>query len=190
MGHTLLQLGSASLDTQGGLITFAKPQDVPEGASPRCWDVDFEVGSVKSRPGLDSFFTYATTIQITGYSLVYGTATFTYFGVEPTINEGFFLSGFTGNQSYLNGLEVYVETVGMTTFTVAISHSDDGPINGLIAFAVSSTGIFIGPNVGSLITGPAWNSPNNISSATAYASVVTGATTSAVGVPSSAANTG
>jgi hypothetical protein len=145
---------------------------------------------VKSRPGLSSFFTYATTIQITGYSLVYGTATFTYFGVEPTINEGFFLSGFTGNQSYLNGLEVYVETVGMTTFTVAISHADDGPINGLIASAVSSTGIFIGPNVGSLITGPSWVAPNNISSATAYASSATGVVTSAAGVSSSAANNG
>ncbi len=188
MGHTLLQLGSASLDTQGGLITFAKPQDVPEGASPRCWDVDFEVGSVKSRPGLSSFFTYAVTIRITGYSLVYGTATFTYVGVEPTVNEGFFLSGFTGNQSYLNGLEVFVETVGMTTFTAAVHHADDGPINGLTAFAVSSTGIFVGPNVGSLISGPSWTTPNNISSTTAYASVVTGNVLSAAGVPSSVIN--
>ena len=186
----MLQLGSASLDTQGGLITFAKPQDLPEGASPRCWDVDYEVGSVKSRPGLSSFFTYATTLSITGYSLVYGTATFTYIGIEPTINEGFFLSGFTGNQSYLNGLEVFVESVGMTTFTAAVAHSDDGPINGLTATAVSSTGIFVGPNVGSLFTGTSWGSPSNISSATAYASVVTGAIAQAAGVPSSAANIG
>src|ERR1019366_829223 len=140
IGHTLLQLGSASLDTQGGLITFAKPQDLPEGASPRCWDVDYEVGSVKSRPGLSSFYTYATTLQITSYSLVYGTATFGYVGQEPTINEGFFLSGFTGDQSYLNGLEVFVESVSLVSFTAAVSHPDDGPIT-LTASAVSTTGI-------------------------------------------------
>jgi hypothetical protein len=172
------------------LITFAKPQDLPEGASPRTWDTDFEVGSVKSRPGLSSFFTYATTLQITSYVLVYGTATFGYIGTEPVTNEGFFLSGFTGNQSYLNGLEVFVETVSLGSFTAAVAHSDDGPIFGLSASAVSSTGIFSGPNVGSLFTGPSWGSPSNISSATAYASVVTGAIANAAGVPSSAANIG
>src|ERR1019366_2703155 len=160
MGHNLQALGTASLDTQAGLVTLADPKDIPEGASPRCQDVDFLVGSVCSRDGLRSFFTYATTLSITGYSLVYGTATFTYSGIEPTVNEGFFLSGFTGDQSYLNGLEVFVESVGMTTFTALVSHPDDGPLNGLTASAVSTTGIFVGPNVGSLFTGASWNSPS------------------------------
>lgn len=190
MGHNLTQLGSASLDTQGGLVTFAAPQDLPEGASPRNWDVDYEVGSVLSRPGLASVFTFATTLSITGYVLTYGIATFTYSGIEPTVNESFVLNGFTGNQSYLNGLEVIVESVTMTTFTCAIAHADDGPFSGLTATAVSTVGIFVGPNVGSLATGPTWSSPNNIFSSTAYASVVTGATTSDAGTPSSASNVG
>ena len=112
-------LGSASLDTKGGLVTLAPAIDLPEGASPRCWDCDFAVGAVRSRDGLSSFYTYTTTLSITGYTLRYGIATFTYVGSEPTTNEGFLLSGFTGNQSYLNGLEVFVETAGMTTFTAA-----------------------------------------------------------------------
>ena len=58
-GHSLTGLGTASLDTMGGLITLANPQDLPEGASPRCWDVDFIVGSVFQRYGLSSVFTFS-----------------------------------------------------------------------------------------------------------------------------------
>ena len=46
MGHNLEQLGTASLDTLGGLVTFASPQDLPEGASPRNWDVDYIVTKI------------------------------------------------------------------------------------------------------------------------------------------------
>src|ERR1019366_1574678 len=100
------------LDTMAGLVTLADSKDVPEGASPRCWDVEFLVGSVISRPGLSSFFTYATTLSITGFSLGSGgLATFQYIGLEPTINEGFTLGGFLGALSVLNGQIVYVEAV-------------------------------------------------------------------------------
>ena len=58
-GHNLQALGTASLDTMGGLITLANPQDLPEGASPRCWDVDYIVGSVFTRYGLQSVYTYS-----------------------------------------------------------------------------------------------------------------------------------
>ncbi len=76
---------------------FASARDIPEGASPRNWDVDYGVGGVFTRPGLQSVYAYATTIEITGYSLGSGNlATFTYIGTEPTVNEGFLLSGFTG----------------------------------------------------------------------------------------------
>lgn len=174
MGHNLQALGTASLDTMGGMITLADPRDVPEGASPRCWDVDFNVGSVMSRPGLASVYTYATTLLITGFDLHYGIATFTYVGPEPTVNEGFVLSGFTGNQTYLNGMEVIVEDFTMTTFTALINHSDDGPITGINASAVSTTGLFSGPNIGSVFTSSSWSNPSNISSPTGYASVVSG----------------
>ena len=59
MGHNLQSLGTASLDTFGGLITLANPTDLPEGASPRCNDVDFIVGSVFQRYGLTSVFTFS-----------------------------------------------------------------------------------------------------------------------------------
>src|ERR1035437_7955529 len=128
MGHTIQQpIGIASLDTMGGLIAFSKPQDLPEGASPRTWDTDFEVGSVKSRPGLSSFFTYANTWQITGYSIGSGgLASFTYSGTpEPTTNEGITLSGFIGALSVLNGQVVYVEAVTLSTFMAVVVN---GPI--------------------------------------------------------------
>src|ERR1035437_2997758 len=176
----------------GGLIAFSKPQDLPEGASPRTWDTDFEVGSVKSRPGLSSFFTYANTWQITGYSIGSGgLASFTYSGTpEPTTNEGITLSGFIGALSVLNGQVVYVEAVTLSTFMAVVVNGPILTVSGLTANAVSSTGQFVGPNVGSLITGASWSSPSNISSSTAYASVVTGSVAQAAGVPSSAANIG
>src|ERR1035438_9124109 len=188
MGHNLASLGTASLDTYGGLITFAEPRDVPEGASCRTWDTDFEVGSVKSRPGLESMYTYATTLLVTGYSLTYGLATFTYVGPEPTVNEGFLLSGFTGPQAYLNGLTVYVESVNMTQFTAAVNHADDGPVFNLSGSAVSVSGLFVGPNLGSLATSTTWTNKNNIFSSLAYASVSSSVAMSATAVPTAAVN--
>ena len=174
MGHNLLQLGTATLDTMGGLTTLADPRDLPEGASPRNQDVDYIVGSVYTRPGLQSVYTYATTLNITGYSLGSGgLATFTYNGPEPTINEGFMLNGFNGVLSVLNGQTVYVEFVSMTTF---IAFVVDGPIttaSNLTAIAVSTTGVFSGPNTGTG-TSSTWQNPGNISSPSAYASATTG----------------
>ncbi len=158
----------------GGLCSLADPRDLPEGASPCCIDVDFIVGSVFTRPGLSSVYAYATTLVITGYSLNYGVATFTYTGSEPTINEGFLLSGFIGNQSYLNGLTVYVESVGLGTFTALVDHANDGPVYNISASAVSTTGLFVGPNLGSIATSSTWVNPNNIFSPTAYASATVG----------------
>ena len=59
MGHNFEQLGSASLDVWGGFSTYINPQDMPEGSSPRNWDVDFQIGSVITRAGLASVYSYA-----------------------------------------------------------------------------------------------------------------------------------
>jgi len=149
------------------------------------------VGSVFSRPGLVSIFGFATTLQITGYQLTYGQATFTYIGIEPTINEGWFLSGFSGPLSYLNGLEVFVEAVTMTQFTAMLAGFPDiGPITGLSGSAVSSTGLFVGPNIGSTAVGPLWTSPANISSPTLYASIASSMAVVVTAAPTSAVNSG
>src|ERR1035437_350448 len=50
---------TASLDCMGGLVTYCNPQDLPEGASPRTWDCDYAIGSVFTRAGLQSVYTYA-----------------------------------------------------------------------------------------------------------------------------------
>lgn len=62
-GHTLQALGTASLDSMLGLVTLADSQDLPEGASPLCWDVDFNVGAVLTRPGLQSVFSYENSFD-------------------------------------------------------------------------------------------------------------------------------
>ena len=51
----------------GGLVTLASPDSVPEGASPRTYDGDYEVGGWKTRPGLKSAYTYDTKITGPGH---------------------------------------------------------------------------------------------------------------------------
>ena len=176
MGHNLQALGTASLDTMGGLVTFASPRDLPEGASPRNWDVDFSVGSVVTRPGLRSVYSFATVLEITGYTLdpYNNLATFQYVGPEPTTNEGFILAGFQGIYSVLNGQEVIVESVTMTTFTAFVVGGPTTPASNLNATATSTTGQFVGPKLGSVATSDTWSNPNNIFSATNYASATSG----------------
>jgi hypothetical protein len=47
------------LDSFGGLVTTTRPEDSPEGASPRNNDVDFIVGRFIQRPGCQSVYTLA-----------------------------------------------------------------------------------------------------------------------------------
>lgn len=49
---------SVTLDVFGGTITAAADHDIPEGGSPRNQDVDFEIGSVGTRPGTTSAFSF------------------------------------------------------------------------------------------------------------------------------------
>ena len=47
------------LDTLGGLVATARPEDIPEGASPRTYDTDFLVGRVIQRAGQQNVYSYA-----------------------------------------------------------------------------------------------------------------------------------
>ena len=193
-GHDLSQKGSASLDVYGGLITFALPKDLPEGASPRCVDCDFAVGSVLTRPGLQSVYTYATTLNISQVVFTSGSfGIFTYTGaVAPTINEPFLLSGFTGPATFLNGVTVTVLSVNLIagTFTAIVSGAT-GSYLLQSGFAVSTVGLFVGPNVPQKATdvpssGTPWINPNGILGDITYASTIAGQATeeSAVGLAS------
>lgn len=46
------------LDTLGGLVSSARPEDIPEGASPRTYDTDFIVGRVIQRAGEQNVYSY------------------------------------------------------------------------------------------------------------------------------------
>jgi len=47
------------LDSFGGIVATTRPEDTPEGASPRNNDVDFIVGRFIQRPGCQSVYTLA-----------------------------------------------------------------------------------------------------------------------------------
>jgi len=49
--HNLSGKSSLNLTTFGGLVTYAGPDSLPSGVSPRVHDMDFSVGSVVSRKG-------------------------------------------------------------------------------------------------------------------------------------------
>ena len=44
----------------GGLCTELAPSDLPSGASPLNWDVDFDIGRVRTRDGLGSVYAFFT----------------------------------------------------------------------------------------------------------------------------------
>src|SRR6185312_3890578 len=48
------------LDTLGGLVCTARPEDVPEGASPRTYDTDYIVGRVIQRAGQKNVYSYGS----------------------------------------------------------------------------------------------------------------------------------
>lgn len=188
---------TATLDTMGGLITNCNPQDLPEGASPRTWDTDFIVGSVFTRAGLQSVYTYTATLQISALTLYNGYGTFTYSGKTPSINEEFTLSGFSGQISFLNGQNIFVDSVNPSANTFVASVTGGvtfGTFTGLAGIANSLVGNFVGPNppseAVSVVTsgGNAWQNPTNILGNSGYASVMSGALSNAEQTPGAAGN--
>jgi hypothetical protein len=195
MGHNLQQLGTASLDTFGGLITACNPSDLPEGASPRTWDTDFIIGSVFTRAGLESVYVFTRTLTITAVVSYSGIGVFSYTGVSaPIVNEGFLLSGFTGQASVLNGQTVIVISVNAIagTFVADIIGLAPGTYNLLNATATSTTGEFTGPNAPTAATvvgtGNAWVNKNNILGSVGFSSVASGSRVSNSLVPITGAN--
>jgi hypothetical protein len=48
------------LDSFGGLVSLAAPESLPQGASPRTWDADYDVGRAKTRDGLARVYNQST----------------------------------------------------------------------------------------------------------------------------------
>src|ERR1700693_1868261 len=48
------------LDSFGGVVCVARPENLPEGASSRCNDVDFSVGQFIQRAGQQSVYSYSS----------------------------------------------------------------------------------------------------------------------------------
>ena len=178
----------------GGLITNCNPQDLPEGASPRNWDVDYITGSVFTRAGLQSVYVYTKTLQITQVTVSSGVSlsTFTYVGTDPTVNEEFVLSGFIGAAYPLNGQTITVLSVNSVskTFTALTTGLSTSTYANLAGTATSTTGEFAGPNTPTVAvasgTGNAWSNPTAIIGTAGYASVLSGTQSNVVQVPTQA----
>lgn len=59
MAHNLKGRGAAELNTFSGTVSLARPEDLPEGASPRSQNVDFTVGGTRVRQGLQNRFSFS-----------------------------------------------------------------------------------------------------------------------------------
>jgi hypothetical protein len=59
--HGTSQGTPVPLSSFGGLATIADPNSIPEGASPRTQDTDYNVGSVFTRDGLTNAYTFANS---------------------------------------------------------------------------------------------------------------------------------
>jgi hypothetical protein len=64
-----------AVEILGGLVTNIVPADLPHGVSPDCQDVRFEIGSVRTRPGVTAQYTLA------------GNPTINYLKTYETLNE-------------------------------------------------------------------------------------------------------
>jgi hypothetical protein len=53
---------SVTLDAFLGLFTNSEAESLPMGASPLCWDVDYRMGEVFTRPGLVSMYTFCSNL--------------------------------------------------------------------------------------------------------------------------------
>ena len=62
--HGTSPLAPVVLSGDGGLVTLAKPDSVPEGASPRTYDGDYEVGGWKTRAGLTNRYAFAEGVSL------------------------------------------------------------------------------------------------------------------------------
>jgi hypothetical protein len=74
---------SVTLEVFSGIITAAADHDIPEGGSSRNQDVDFEIGSVGTRPGLTSAFGFSTFSSGTPQTSVSASP-----AVDPWVNPG------------------------------------------------------------------------------------------------------
>ena len=202
MGHALAQsIGNATLDTLGGLITASRAIDLPEGASPRNHDVSFLTGSVASRPGLESIYTFSTVLDITALFIAGSGAilgTFTYQGSNaPTVNEEFSLQGFTAATQFLNGQTILVISVTPSngTFVALVEGGIAGTYSNLTGTAISLVGDFVGSNLPAVaqdIAGEAtpWANVNGVLGDVTFASVASTDAGSSSATPASAVNTG
>lgn len=57
--HNLQGKSPIVLTTLGGLVTYAGPDSLPSGVSPRCHDMDFSVGSIRSRKGTRGVYSFS-----------------------------------------------------------------------------------------------------------------------------------
>lgn len=173
-------LQTVPLETWGGLVTVADAHDLPEGASPRTYDTDFLVGSVATRPGLQS--KYIFTGSEVGPSPG-GSAVDTSLGNTPWLNPGNALlnTGVYATAAANPATSQSSSTSSGTSSGGGVAWTNPGNIDSNSAFAT----------VALAAGGTQYNPSQSSGSASAYASIhypTQSQTTTLSGLPSQAAN--
>lgn len=130
------------LDSMGGLVVTSRPEDIPEGASPRTWDTDFIVGRFMQRPGEQSVFTYKTPVSPTRSGTV---ATDVVTSVTPWANPANVLGNGGGSATVSLGSK----TLNLVS-TEGVSYTDPVTLQTLYYILVTFSGLV--PPVGSTYT--------------------------------------
>ena len=125
-------------------------------------------------------YSFANLINISQVTIGSGgLGIFTYTSnAMPVVNEGFVLTGFILQASFLDGQTVYVISSTPTTFTAQVS-GPAGTYTMQSGTGTSTTGIFVGPNPPTVANdvdsaNNPWNNPQGILGDTSYAYVTLG----------------
>lgn len=130
--NNIVGAGNAELSVFSGTVTLADPTDLPEGASPRNQNCDFNVGSAKTRAGLTNPFTYQNS-NVTGSGNAVTTAPNGSAWSSPNNalrNDGFFTSSSLTSQT---------DFIDITEFAFSVP-STDTPQGFVVSVLAYSTG--------------------------------------------------
>ena len=137
----------SALVVYGGLVTEVNPSDLPAGAAPICSDMDFSIGSVKSRDGLQNVYTYCNLTSQDAATAFNSSGSGSAWGIPGTTII------FTG---YANGFQAPISSVTLGTPENAYVATDPtGHIQVPYSISLGDTIICVatgtsGPNLSSL----------------------------------------
>lgn len=122
-----------TLSGYGGLVTLAKPETLPEGASPRTYDGDYDVGSWRTRAGLTNYYRQAVSNVGPNFPTVASSSPPETFQASPS-SASVSQTGFGINTAFLGGFASLAVTNPTISVVVNGTVPAGGTVNVLYAF--------------------------------------------------------